>query len=195
MEDNVETQETAIGGDGDHGIQSTSSPTQMKDLETLLPSPLRHQIAKVGARSNNPYFDKVQKDNETDLHYILYTSISKITVQVPVTDFYDLVSINNEGPKWKKAPFDKLKTRAVVFRHWIEGVVPEHLALVFDQAFCLTFPIDGKKAKGRPRKHAYLVGIQGYCSAKSDGCKTTFTAGFAESSLRSLLSRGAIDRT
>jgi hypothetical protein len=61
MEDNIETQETAIGGDGDHGIQSTSSPTQMKDLETLLPSPLRHQIAKVGARSNNPYFDKVQK--------------------------------------------------------------------------------------------------------------------------------------
>ena len=93
MEDNVETQETAIGGDGDHGIQSRSSPTQMKDQGTLLlPSPLRHQIAKVGARSNNPYFDKVQKDNETDLQYILYTSISKITMQVPVTDFYDLVA-------------------------------------------------------------------------------------------------------
>jgi hypothetical protein len=60
---------------------------EMKGLGTLLPSPLLHQIAKVGARSNNPYFHQVQKDNATDLQYIVYTSIPKITVQVPVTDF------------------------------------------------------------------------------------------------------------
>ena len=182
MEDNIETQETAVGS-----IQSTSSPTQMKDLETLLPSPLRHQIAKVGARSNNPYFHEVQKDNETDLLYMHYTSIPKITVQVSETDFFDLVSINTEGPKWND---NAVKTKAVIFRHWIEDAVPEHLAMVFDQAFCLAFPSGDKKPRGRPRKHSYLIGIHGYCSAKSDGCKTTFTAGFAESSLRSLLSRG-----
>jgi hypothetical protein len=79
MEDNIETQETAIGRDGgncDNGIQSTSSPTQMKDQGTLLlPSPLRHQIARVGARANNPYFDQVHEDTETALQYNLYTCI------------------------------------------------------------------------------------------------------------------------
>ena len=76
MEDNIETQDTAIGGDGDNGIQSTSSPTQMKDQGTLLlPSPLRHQIARVGARANNSYFDQVHEDTETALQYNLYTCI------------------------------------------------------------------------------------------------------------------------
>jgi hypothetical protein len=164
-----------------------SSPIQVSKLQTDMPTPLGDNIAR--DRSENPFFEKIIQDDETGLLSIAYKAIGVLTVMVPVAEFNKIITLNTHGAEWRKSPSsnDEKKGKSRFLRRWVEDAIPAHLAVSFDQNFSLDFLVEGKKSKGRPRKHPYLVGVTGYCKAKKDGCETKFIAGFTEASLRKLM--------
>jgi hypothetical protein len=152
-------------------VGDVSSPIQANKLLTDIPTPLRNNIARVGDRLEHPFFDRIIEDDETGLPpSIAYKAIAILTVMVPVTEFNKIITVNTCGAKWKEFPDGEnmKKGKSYYLREWIEEAIPAHLALTFDQSFCLDFLVEGKKAVGCPRKHPYLLGAQGNCSAKSE---------------------------
>jgi hypothetical protein len=103
-----------------------------------------------------------------------------------------LITLDKSGsPTWHQhtTAGDSNRMRSDTFRKWIASELPSHLALSFDQPFVLKFLASSrnKKGKGRPRKHKFVVGYKGYCSARNDGCPMTFIVGFTEESLKKML--------
>jgi hypothetical protein len=142
-----------------------------------------------GDVSDSSFYDKIIRDDETGLLSVAYKEIGTLTVMVPVAEFYSVIALHAHGAEWRKdvASACEKKSKSLALRQWIEKGTPAHLALSFDQNFCYDFRVEGKKTRGRPKKHPYSIGISGYCAARKDGCETQFIAGFTEASLRKLM--------
>jgi hypothetical protein len=72
-----------------------SPPIQANKLRTDIPTPLRNNIARVGDRSENPFFDEIIENDETGLPpSVAYKAIGILTVMVPVTEFNRLIAVS-----------------------------------------------------------------------------------------------------
>ena len=135
----------------------------------------------MAARSNDPYFDRIEIDHSninSGVELVKYKEIGELEVDIEVQAFLRVVSVTLlEGPKWVGTSAFR---RSDIFRQWMSTVVPTHVTLAFDQPFCYNFLIDGEVERGRQRKKPFLfIGLlNGYCAAQSDGCELTFAAGF-----------------
>jgi hypothetical protein len=190
-----------VRGSKSSAVVDVPSPSRVSKLEMEISSPLRNIIAGVQKRSVDPFYKETLKDDKTGLCSVVYKAIGNLTVMVPVGDFNKEIVVYATGPGWRKPPPKrpsledgvnkvlKTKGKSLFLRKAIEETVPPHFALAINQNFAFNFPDVGKKAKGRRKKHPFLVGVTGYCSAKKDGCESKFAAGFKEAPLRKLMDK------
>jgi len=86
-------------------ISPAASPiTEKGRAASVMSTPTRNSIAKVAARSNDPYFDRIEIDRSnivSGVELVKYKEIGELEVDVEVQAFLRVVSVTLlEGPKW-----------------------------------------------------------------------------------------------
>jgi hypothetical protein len=169
------------------GGSPSGSPRRSINPTSIIPTPIRNSIARVQPKEHDPNFDHVKAD-AAGLLYHVYKPVGPFSVELPFAEVKSLICVSEAGPSWQTSA--AAAERSNILRKWIASEIPSHLALTFDQPILLKFlaPSGGKKkSRGRPRQHPFVIGYKGYCSARRDGCPTTFSVGFTKESLQKLL--------
>lgn len=170
-----------------HSPPSAGDSTSVPFRPSTIPTPERNSIAGVKPKESDPHFDHLRTGDDGTL-YNVYKAVGPFTLDIPSEEVISLISVHESGPTWKELPAGR--KASVFFRTWIEPQLPAHMAFTFNKQFALKFvgETGDKKRRGRPRAHdSLVVGYNGYCSAKKDGCPATFLAGFDEECMRALL--------
>ena len=154
-------------------------------------TPERNLISqRVSKIDSDPYFAYHDEDTNRDV----YKHIDPINIKVPSSEVRQVITFEADG---SRAMFihnfhqgDIYHSRSKMFRKWMVPSLPSHFSPtltghVTERKFSHAHARPG----GRKAKSTFSVAVSGYCSAKENGCPTTFIAGFSEQQIKLLASQ------
>jgi len=183
-----ETENSRLNGSPERlptsAAEATTPEAAKAPSSPLFPTPLQNKIAKVGAKESDPYFDQEIEGEDGEV-LNLYKEVGTLTKAVSVDDVKRFISVTQDGADWTDAVKTNASERTNYLRTHVRSICPPHFAPAFDQDIKLPFLGSKTEKRGRKRKTNLVIGMSGYCSAKS--CPTKFFCGFTEESIKSML--------
>lgn len=178
--------------------RDASSASEAQSLNLVLSqidSPERNLISqRVSKNEADRYFDHHDEDTKRDI----YKFIEPIYIQVPSSEVCQIIYLDNDGNYARfyrqQIGSQNYHLRSQMFRKWFDLRLPSHFSPTLtgrkiELKFSHAKSSLGDSSVGpSSQQFSYAIAVQGHCSARENGCPTTFMAGFSEDQIKLLRS-------